>query len=185
MRRISSVTIRNVPGAPVACGDATLTDCLAFCCFSEHGLLDALHSSEDGGVGLALLDDEPVADLVGCLHVVWKFAHETIIRGQGSRSPPLVDTSTVVTQFFEHLIHLIGVDSGIHPTDAIRGHLPEGCLKGRDKMIVTAVTLDASETVHRLIVVDPQGHVPGLVVCPTVEVGALFDHGGQCLHCFV
>jgi hypothetical protein len=51
----------------------------------------------DGVVGGSVVDEESAVVL---------FDHESIIRGQGSRSPPLVDTS----QFVQHLLHLCRVD---------------------------------------------------------------------------
>ena len=159
------MTIRNVPGAPVACGDATLTDCLAFCCFPEHGLLDALHGGEDGGVGLAFLDDEPVADLVGFGHVLWKFAHESIIGTGGSRSPPLVDTS----QFVQHLLHLIVVDGGVVVGETV-ARLSDTMEHQQIDAVLPGVGT-ASDAVEELVILQPQGRIPGLPVCPSVECG--------------
>ena len=87
-------------------------------------------------------------------------------------------------EFLQHLIHLVSVDPSIHPAGAVRGHLPEAIFQGRDQGIVGDPLSEAScllnvgngDTVHALIVVDPQGGIPGLVVCPTVE-GVLLRHG--------
>ena len=94
------------------------------------------------------------------------------------------------SEFLQHLIHLGGVDPSIHPTGAVRGHLPEAIFQGRDQGIVGDPLPEAScllnvgngDTVHALIVVDPQGGIPGLVVCPTVEGLTLGDHGLECFH---
>ena len=101
----TSVPIADVPDAPLStpCRDATLTHVFTVCCLSEHGLLDALHGGKDGGVGLAFLDDEPIADLVGFGHVLWKFAHVLIIRGQQWRMGQTADTWSGVT-----VIHAMG-----------------------------------------------------------------------------
>ena len=41
-------------------------------------------------------------------------------------------------EIVEHLVHLIGVDPSIHPTGAVRGHLPEAIFQGRDQGIEPA-----------------------------------------------
>ena len=66
-----SVAIADVPDPPLStrCRDATLAHVLAVCCLSEHVLLDGFHGGEDGGIGLALLDDESVACLVTVLEI--------------------------------------------------------------------------------------------------------------------
>lgn len=92
------MAVADVPVPPLSCGDATLADCLTLCCLSCHACFDALHGSEDGGVSLTLLDDEPVADLVGCGHVVWKFVHETIIGTGWSDSGVMVDSCSTEQQ---------------------------------------------------------------------------------------
>ena len=44
--------------------------------------------------------------------------------------------------------------------------------------------MDASGAVDRLLVLNPQGHVPRLIVCPTVEGLTLLDHGFEfCMWC--
>ena len=170
---VGSVTVRNVPDAPggvkvfIREGAAQFTLSLLLLHHLKGNAPQFRGGSEDA-VGIEL-----------------NFVHVLIIDTGESRSPPPVDRSTVVTQFFEHLIHLIGVDASIHPTHTVRGHLPEVHLKGGDEVVVSAVTIDASETVHALIVVDPEGDIPGLIVCPTVEGLTLGDHGFECLHCFV
>ena len=161
---VGSVTVGNVPDAPsgvkvfIREGAAQFTLSLLLLHHLKSNASQFRGGSEDA-VGIEL-----------------NFVHGSIIDTGWGHCRPLVDRSTVVTQFFEHLIHLISVDASIHPTHTVRGHLPEVHLKGRDEMIVTAVTFDASETVHALIVVDPEGHVPGLIVCPSVE-GVLLGHG--------
>ena len=93
-------------------------------------------------------------------------------------------------EFCQHLVHLVGVDPSIHPADTIGGHLPEVHLKGRDEVVKARSMVEAScllnvgngETVHRFFVLDPQGGIPGFVVCPTVEGLTLRDHAGQCFH---
>ena len=88
------------------------------------------------------------------------------------------------SKFFEHLIHLGGVDPSIHPAHTVWGHLAEVVLKRRDEGIVADPLTEAtcllnvgdSETVHGLIVVDVEAGVPGLIVGPSVE-GVLLGHG--------
>ena len=102
----TSVPIADVPDAPLStgCRDATLTHVLTVCCLSQHVCLDALHGSEDGGVSLAFLDDEPVAHFVAVLQVGGKFVcHVLIIRGQQWQMGQTADTWSGVT-----VIHAIG-----------------------------------------------------------------------------
>ena len=108
-----------------------------------------------------------------------------IIDTEGGDTLPPVDTSVIGTEVFEHLIHLIGVDLGIHPPHTVRGDLGEFQFETRDQGIVTTVPIDASSAVDCLLVLDPEGDIPGLVVCPTVEGLTLGDHGFECLHCLV
>ena len=168
---VGSVTVRNVPDAPsgvkvfIREGAAQFTLSLLLLHHLKGNAPQFRGGSEDA-VGIEL-----------------NFVHVLIIDTGESRSPPPVDRSTVVTQFFEHLIHLIGVDASIHPTHTVRGHLPEAVFQARDQGIERAVVL--GDGVHRFIVLQPQGNVPGLIVCPTVEGLTLGDHGFECLHCFV
>ena len=90
---------------------------------------------------------------------------------------------------FEHLVHLGGVDPSIHPASAVWGHLAEAILQRRDQGIVADLLTEATcllnvgngDSVHALIVVDPQAGVPGLIVGPSVE-GVLLGHGEGCGH---
>ena len=43
------------------------------------------------------------------------------------------------------------------------------------------MTVDASGAIDRLLVLNPEGDVPGLIICPTVE-GVLLGHGPGCSH---
>ena len=91
-------------------------------------------------------------------------------------------------EFCQHLVHLVSVDPSIHPTDTIRGHLPEVVLQGRDEVVEADLLPEAScllnvgdgESVHALIVADPEGGIPGLVVCPTVHDAVSFV---CCVYC--
>ena len=110
-----------------------------------------------------------------------------IIGTEGGDALPPVDSS----HFVQHLIHLVCVDPSIHPTDAILSHLPEVVFEGRDQGIIGDPLPEAScllnvgkgDTVHRFVVVDPQGGIPGLVVCPTVERGAGHVSFVCCVYC--
>ena len=92
------MAVADVPDSPLSSGFETSTDALTpsgLCC---HLCFDALHGSEDGGVSLALLNDEPVAYLVAVLQVGGKFVcHVPIIRGQGRSLGVMVDTPSGVT----------------------------------------------------------------------------------------
>ena len=120
---------------------------------------------------------------VCCQHV--SFAVVDIIGTKEGGSLPPVDTSAIGAEVFEHLVHLIGVDLGVHPAHTVRGDLREFKFETRDQGIVTTVTIDASGAIDCLLVLDPEGDIPGLVVCPTVEGLTLGDHGFECLHCLV
>ena len=93
-------------------------------------------------------------------------------------------------EFLQHLIHLVCVDPSIHPPNAVRGHLPEVVLQSGDEVVKARGMVEAScllnvgngETVHRFFVLDPEGGIPGFVVCPTVEGLTLGDHGLECFH---
>ena len=90
-------------------------------------------------------------------------------------------------EFGHHLHHGSGIDGRVVPLDAI-GSLPkhppdltighatdEFCPGG---LIVAAVLNTClSGVVKELIVADPEGSIPGLVICPTV-VGVA-GHGGE------
>lgn len=106
-----------------------------------------------------------------------------VVRGEGRHA--LVVLLWIVyhgSEILEHLIQLIGVDASIHPTHTVRGHLPEAVFQARDEGVVGAVVL--GDGVHRFIVLQPEGDVPGLVICPTVE-GVLLGHGEGCGHVVV
>ena len=82
-------------------------------------------------------------------------------------------------EFLQHLVHLVGVDPSIHPASAVWGHLAEVVFQRRDQIVVADLLTETtcllnvgdSETVHGLVVVDPQGGIPGFVVGPSVECG--------------
>jgi len=69
----------------------------------------------------------------------------------------------------QHLIQGGGVDLAVHPAGTVGGHLPEPMLQIRDESIV-AVKL-AGERIVGIVVLQPQGDVPGLPVCPSVVGG--------------
>ena len=93
-------------------------------------------------------------------------------------------------EFLQHLVHLVGVDPSIHPAGAVWSHLAEVVLKRGDQIVVADLLTEAtcllnvghSEAIHGLVIVDPEAGVPGLVVGPSVVVGAFFDHAGECFH---
>jgi hypothetical protein len=92
-----------------------------------------------------------------------------------------------------HLHHGGGIDGGVVPLDAIGslpqhppdltvGHTTDEFLPGG---LIGAAVLNTclSGVVKELIVSDPEGSVPGLVVCPTV-VGVA-GHGGEVVWFFL
>jgi len=80
----------------------------------------------------------------------------------------------------QHLIQGSGVDGGIHPTGAVRGHLAPERFQAWDQGIVGIIL--AGDLIGGEVVLNPEGDIPGFPVCPTVEVGALGDHGGEGVH---
>ena len=126
---MGSVAVADVPDSPLStpCRDATLSHVLAVCCLSEHVCFDALHGGEDHGVGLALLNDEPVAYLVTVLQVGGKFVcHGSIVQGQGRSLWVMVDGSAT-EQHVSDLVH--GVHVGTHQGEgALRANLPDGAV---------------------------------------------------------
>ena len=92
------MAIADVPDSPLSLGFDASTDTITPCGLCCHLCFDALHGSKDHRVSLTLLNDETVADLMGCGHVVRKFAHESIIRGQGRSLGVMVDSSGIEQQ---------------------------------------------------------------------------------------
>ena len=66
----------------------------------------------------------------------------------------------------QHLIQFGGVDLTVHPAGTVRGHLPPHQLQAGDEGIIAVVF--AGDVVGCLIVLNPEGNVPGLPVCPAV-----------------
>ena len=85
-----------------------------------------------------------------------------------------------LSQVRQHFIQGSGVDRAIHPAGTVRGHLSPHHLKARDQAIVRIITL--RDLVGRLIILNPEGDVPGCPVCPSVVGFGFGDHGGECLH---
>jgi len=159
LRRISSVTIRNVPGAELTSGgrDATLTDCLATCCLLTERLHVGCHDAlADGVVSSGVVDEESAVVL---------FDHGSIIGTGGSRSPPLVDSS----KFVQHLLHLIVVDGGVVVGETV-ARLGDTMEHQQIDAVLPGVGT-ASDAVEELVILQPQGRIPGLPVCPSVECG--------------
>lgn len=80
----------------------------------------------------------------------------------------------------QHVIQRVGVDGGIHPAGTVRRHLPPQHLQTGDQGIVAIIL--AGDAIGLFIILNPQGNIPGCPVLPTVEVGAVGDHGGESVH---
>jgi len=76
-----------------------------------------------------------------------------------------VDSSEIV----QHLVQFLLVDLAVHPAGTVWGHLTPQHLKVGNECVVAVELL--SEVIGPLIVLDPQGDVPSLPVCPTVVGG--------------
>jgi len=104
---------------------------------------------------------------------VWLFFMLSVYRVGGQRCP-LVDTS----QGDHHVHHLLGVDLIVIPRYAVGGlpeHPPDLSLHHATLELLPGglvVTAEGhtrlSGIVEELVVLNPEGSVPGLVVCPTV-----------------
>jgi hypothetical protein len=81
---------------------------------------------------------------------------------EGEQSPPCASS-----EIGQHLIQGGGVDGGIHPAGTVRRHLPPPILQAGDEGIVAIITL--GNVIECLIILNPEGDVPGLPVCPSVE----------------
>ena len=78
-------------------------------------------------------------------------------------------------QFCHHLVHLVGVDGGVIPTDAVASGEVVAVGHAADELLIETLALvgilDASNggVVEELIVADPETGVPGLIIGPAVE----------------
>jgi hypothetical protein len=116
------------------------------------------------------------------------FAVETIIRGRGRGVPPLVDTSEID----HHGVHLVCIDGDAIPChavaslDKVASDLPVGHaaheLLPRGLAVRAELHTRLSGVVKEFIVANPEGSVPSLVGCPTVESG---EGGGHVVVCCV
>ena len=88
---------------------------------------------------------------------------ETIIRGRGRGVPPLVDTS----EFVQHLLHLIVVDGRVVVGETV-ARLRDTMEHQQVDAVLPRVGT-ASDAVEELVILQPQGRIPGLPVCPSVE----------------
>ena len=91
----------------------------------------------------------------------------------------LVCHGAILSQIPEHFVHLIGIDGGVIPThtvaslDKVATDLPVS--HAANELIPWGLqTLPIGHTclssvVEEFIVADPEGSVPGLVICPTVH----------------
>ena len=85
-------------------------------------------------------------------------------------------------EFCQHLIHLICVDVVVQPCHAVaRDILTELIDESLCPLAVAQILVQFGVTVDHLIVTDPQGDVPCLIVCPTVVRGVA--HGFR-IECF-
>ena len=95
-----------------------------------------------------------------------------------------------VSQLPDHLVHLVGIDGRIVPCHAVTSgtqvatdlpihHAALELLPGGLKTRAVGHTCFGG-VVQELIVLDPEGSVPGLVVCPTVVGGVGSGAGHVC-----
>jgi len=88
----------------------------------------------------------------------------------------------------EHVVHFLGVDRGVIPANAVASlnqvatdlpvsHAANELLPGGLNACLPVGHTCLSGVVEELIVADPEGGIPGFVVCPTVVGG----EGGGCV----
>ena len=150
---VGSVTVGNVPDAPsgvkvfIREGAAKFTLTLLLLHHLKSNASQFRGGSEDA-VGIEL-----------------NFVHGSIIDTGWGHCRPLVDSS----KFVQHLLHLCRVD--------VWGVVGETVARLRDTMEHQQVDAvlpgigTASDVVEELIILQPQGRIPGLPVCPSVECG--------------
>ena len=80
----------------------------------------------------------------------------------------------------QHGIQRSGVDGAVHPAGTVRSHLPPERFQTGNQSIVTIIL--AGDPIGAVVVLNPEGDIPGCPVLPTVEVGAVGDHGGESVH---
>jgi len=149
----------------VRCGQSTDFDFLA-CCMQN--LSDRQQVLSGGGHLVSF----------GC------FAYNSRSRETNSRTWSSSPTGEIPLEFCHHFIHLIGIDRGVIPTNAVvsgtqkttdlsvshtANEFGPGCLS------LCKLNASAGGVVQEFVVPDPEGSVPGFVVCPTVhDVFCLF-----------
>jgi len=69
-----------------------------------------------------------------------------------------------------HVVDLQSVDRGVIPAATVGGLFAATLPEHRHQVLIGAAGL--SGIVEGLIVLNPEGNVPGLPVCPTVESGS-------------
>ena len=147
------MTVRNVPDAPggvevfIREGAAQFTLSLLLLHHLKGNAPQFRGGSEDA-VGIEL-----------------NFVHVLIIDTGESRSPPPVDSS----KFVQHLLHLIVVDGGVIVGETV-ARLGDTMEHQQVDAVLPGVGT-ASDAVEELVILQPQGRIPGLPVCPSVECG--------------
>ena len=125
-------------------------------------LLNALH--RDGlkewiaGVDAVVIEE-------GFRHGKVAWFHESIIGAEWGRLRGRVDSS----QFVQHLLHLCRVDVGRVVGETV-ARLRDTMEHQQIDAVLPGVGT-ASDAVEHLVILQPQGGIPGLPVCPSVECG--------------
>ena len=88
---------------------------------------------------------------------------ESIIEAGGRGVPPLVDAS----EFVQHLLHLVIVDGRVVVGETV-ARLRDTMEHQQVDAVLPRVGT-ASDAVEELVILQPQGRIPGLPVCPSVE----------------
>jgi len=68
-----------------------------------------------------------------------------------------------------HLIDFDAVDRGVIPAHPVAGLFAAALIEQRHQVLIGAALF--SGTIQTLIVLNPEGDVPGFVICPTVVGG--------------
>ena len=98
------------------------------------------------------------------------------------------------SQFPQHLVHLVGIDGGVIPTHAVASldevaadlpvsHAPHELIPRGFDACLSVEDARLSGVVEEFIVADPEGGIPGFVVCPSVHAVAPFVCCVNCRPC--
>ena len=116
----------------------------------------------DRGKGCQGVGDDFSVGHLGLGHGSFRF-DAVSLQGRGGGSVPPCATLEIA----HHGADLQSVDLGVIPAATVWGLLRSTIPEQRHQFLIVAAGLGG--IVERLVVLNPEGHVPGLPVCPSVE----------------